>query len=346
MKNKLLSLFALLLLLTGCPFLCGGCQSGADAASTTATVFAMDTYMTIRLPAGEEAVMEEVVALIEQSEARLSVTREDSEIYRLNHSGTATLSPDSARLLRQALALCAETDGALDLSIYPIVRAWGFTGGDYRVPAEQTIRDLLQTVDYTRIELDGDVATLPAGMEIDLGSVAKGDLGDAIARLLRENGIDSALLDLGGNIQTVGSRPDGTPWRVAIRLPQEDGLAGVVAVTDQAVVTSGGYERCFTDEQGRTWWHIMDPATGYPAANGLLSVTIVGDQGLRCDALSTALFVMGEERAVAFWRQHRDFDMLLINDRGEMLITPELAARFTAEPATAKVLQVIEDVAN
>ena len=186
----------------------------------------------------------------------------------------------------------------------------------------------MQSFDYTRVALDGDTVSVGEGMEIDLGAVTKGYVGDRITALLRENGVTSALLDLGGNIQTLGSRPDGSDWRIAIQNPEGDGILGAVSVSDKAVVTSGGYERYFTDEDGNLWWHIFDPATGCPARNGLISVTIVGDEGLYCDALSTALFIMGRERAAEFWREHRDFEMALVTDGGELLLTPGLYDTF------------------
>lgn len=180
-------------------------------------------------------------------------------------------------------------------------------------------------------------------MEIDLGAVTKGYTGDRICELLREAGVASAILDLGGNIQTIGSKPDGSSWRVAIQDPERDGILGVLAVEDRAVVTSGGYERYFVDDGGNLWWHIMDPATGYPAQNGLISVTVTGREGLRCDALSTALFILGPDRAVEFWRDHRDFEMALVTDSGQLLLTPELAERFTPERDLAYSIEVIED---
>ena len=150
---------------------------------------------------------------------------------------------------------------------------------------------------------------------------------------MKQGGAASALLDLGGNIQAVGSKPDGSPWRVAIRDPAGDGNIGVVEVADQVVVTSGGYERYF-EEDGVLYWHIIDPATGWPARSGLTSVTVVGESGLLCDGLSTALFVMGREGALEHWRQHRDFEAVLVSEDGSVTITAGLEGRFTpADPA-------------
>ncbi|MCI9551141.1 MAG: FAD:protein FMN transferase [Oscillospiraceae bacterium] len=294
----------------------------------------MDTVMTLRLyEGGDENTLDQAEARVRELEGLWSVTDGTSEISTLNHDGSAELSPETAELLGAALDMCRRTDGALDISTYPVLRAWGFTTGEYSVPGGEAIAALLPLVDYGRVALEAGAAALPPGMEIDLGSVAKGYTGDALAALLKQGGAASALLDLGGNIQAVGSKPDGSPWRVAIRDPAGDGNIGVVEVVDQVVVTSGGYERYF-EEDGVRYWHIIDPATGWPARSGLTSVTVVGESGLLCDGLSTALFVMGREGALEHWRQHRDFEAVLVSEDGSVTITAGLEGRFTpADPA-------------
>ena len=306
----------------------------APAQPLERTFFAMDTVMTLRLyEGGDENTLDQAEARVRELEAQWSVTEENSEICALNRGGRAELSPETAELLGAALDMCRRTDGALDISTYPVLRAWGFTTGEYSVPGGEAIAALLPLVDYGRVALEAGAAALPPGMEIDLGSVAKGYTGDALAALLKQGGAASALLDLGGNIQAVGSKPDGSPWRVAIRDPAGDGNIGVVEVADQAVVTSGGYERYF-EEDGVRYWHIIDPATGWPARSGLTSVTVVGESGLLCDGLSTALFVMGREGALEHWRQHRDFEAVLVSEDGSVTITAGLEGRFTpADPA-------------
>ncbi len=306
----------------------------APAQPLERTFFAMDTVMTLRLyEGGDENTLDQAEARVRELEAQWSVTEENSEICALNRGGRAELSPETAELLGAALDMCRRTDGALDISTYPVLRAWGFTTGEYSVPGGEAIAALLPLVDYGRVALEAGAAALPPGMEIDLGSVAKGYTGDALAALLKQGGAASALLDLGGNIQAVGSKPDGSPWRVAIRDPAGDGNIGVVEVVDQVVVTSGGYERYF-EEDGVRYWHIIDPATGWPARSGLTSVTVVGESGLLCDGLSTALFVMGREGALEHWRQHRDFEAVLVSEDGSVTITAGLEGRFTpADPA-------------
>ena len=336
-----------LLSLTGCAGTSQNAQMGSAAVSQEANAidfFAMDTFMSLRAYGASDELLQAAMDAVYTLEAEISTTAETSTVYALNHQGSGVLSPQAAGLLGRALDLCAETGGALDLSVYPVVRAWGFTTQDYRVPDEAELDDLLDRVDYTRIELapDGSV-TLAPGMEIDLGSVAKGYTGDLLSGILRQGGVTSALLDLGGNIQALGSKPDGSPWRVAIQNPAGDGILGILSVSDQAVVTSGGYERYFTDDNGNLWWHIMDPTTGYPANKGLISVTIVGKEGLTCDALATALFIMGTNGAMDYWQTHRDFEMVLVTQSGRLLLTPGLEPDFTPSKDLRYSVEVIPD---
>ena len=310
-----------------------GCTPAPAQAAPAweSTFFAMDTVMNVRIYAGgNEALLDAAGDRVRELEALLSVTDESSEIYALNRDGFAALSGDTAGLLTNALDMCERTGGALDVTIYPVLRAWGFTTGEYTVPDSKTIEKLLARVDYARVALDeaAGTAALPGGAEVDLGSVAKGYTGDVLAALLKENGVTSALLDLGGNIQAVGAKPDGSPWRIGVRSPEGDGNIGVVTVADRAVVTSGGYERYF-EQDGVRYWHILDPATGAPARSGLASVTVIGDSGLLCDALSTALFVMGLDRALEHWREYRDFEAVFVCGDGSVTVTAGLEDRFT-----------------
>ncbi len=265
-----------------------------------------------------------------QLESLWSVTEEGSEIYRVNHSGgePVVLSRETADLAEFALEMAEETQGALEPTLYPVLEAWGFTIDEHRIPEEAEIQELLSNTGYEKVRLDGETIRLPEGMELDLGAVGKGYAGDFICELLREQGITSALLDIGGNIQTIGTRPDGSDWRLGLRNPFGEGTVGVLTVSDCAVVTSGNYENYFVGEDGKTYGHILDPETGHPAESGLASVSIVTEEGKLGDALSTSLFVMGPEEAEAFWRENEDFEMIVITQDGEIIVTEGLEDRF------------------
>lgn len=340
MKKILPLLLCAALLLGGCG---GESQDDGEGQETSAAVqedsaaqekysgqvFAMDTYMSLDVYSDSQETVDRAISRITELEALFSTTDEASEIYAVNADGTGTVSGDVEYVLSRALELCALTGGALDISIYPVVRAWGFTTGEYRIPGESELAALLERVDYTAVTLEDGVVTLGEDMMIDLGSVVKGYTGDALTEQLGQEGVTSALLNLGGNVQALGAKPNGSLWRVAIQDPNDsDGVLGVVSVEDKAVVTSGGYERYFEGADGEIYWHIIDPGTGAPAKNGLVSVSIIGESGLYCDALSTALFIMGEERAVAFWRKRQDFEMVLVTDDGRLLVSAGLEDSF------------------
>ena len=335
------------MMLAGCVFLllCGCTVEEKPTERYSDMVFAMDTVMDLSVFAQGPEVLDEAETLILDLEKKFSTTDPGSEIYRLNRLGSATMSADTAELIGTALEFCRMTQGKLDLSIYPIVRAWGFTTDAYQVPAQAQLDQLLRHVDYRQISLNKNtsVVSLPAGMEIDLGSVAKGYTGDRLSQLFRSRGVTSALMNLGGNVQAVGKKPDGSLWKIGLQNPMGDGNIGILSIADQAVITSGGYERYFQDESGNYYWHIIDPATGWPARSGLISATAVGPQGAYCDALSTSLFIMGPEEAVSFWKEHRDFEMILVKVDGEVLITPALEDSFQLLENPAFRLTVIAD---
>ena len=337
---KKLAAFLLAGILTGCSAPAEEMQQPVERS-----LFAMNTYMTFTAYGEDaQAALQEAEECIQQVEGLWSVTDEDSEIYQANHSGgqPVTVSEETAEIISFALEMAQRTGGALDPTIYPVLTAWGFTTDSKQVPSQQQIAQLLEQVGYDRIQLNGTELTVPDGMELDLGAVGKGYTADLVTEILRRHGVTSALISLGGNIQAIGSRPDGSDWRLGIRAPWESGNLGVLTVSDAAVVTSGGYENYFDDEQGNIYWHILDPSTGYPADSGLQSVTIVGREGKMCDALSTALFVMGAQSAEQYWRENGGFEMLLVTDSGEILITEGIAENFTLNEGRTETVRVLQ----
>lgn len=318
-RNKFVSLLLLFaLLLSGCS------AQSKSAEEHTAGVFAMGTYMTLTAY-GESA--EEALTLsenrIKELEALWSTTDENSDIYKVNHSGGARteVSEETAEILQFALDMAEQTGGSLEPTISPVVTAWGFISGEYNIPTDEELTDLLQNTGYEKVLLEENVVTLPDGMQLDLGAVGKGYTGDIIAELLKEQGVTSALLDIGGNIQMVGRKPDGSRWRLGIQNPFGEGSLGVLESEDGAVVTSGNYERYFIGGDGKQYGHIIDPSTGYPAESGLASVSIIAKEGRLCDALSTAIYVMGLDEATEYWKENDGFEMLLVTSENEIYLT-------------------------
>ena len=320
--KKLALLLCLMLVLAGC---------STAPSKYTSQIFAMDTVMDLTVYGDHQASLQDASALVFSLEEKLSATRADSEIGLLNENKQADLSEDTGALLEKALEFCEKTEGNLDISVYPLVKAWGFPSGNYQIPDQQTLQSLSALVSWENVRYSPETgsATLEKDMEIDLGSVAKGWTGDQILSLFRDQGVTSALLNLGGNVQALGAKPDGSPFQIGVQDPEGEGYLGVLRIRDEAVITSGGYQRYFKGEDGEIYWHIIDPATGRPARTGLLSATAIGPEGAYCDALSTALFIMGPKKAQDFWRQQGDFQMILITDDHQVLITPDLENRFS-----------------
>lgn len=334
--NKLISPLLALSLCAGLTLSAGCASRTGQTSPAESTILAMDTVMQLTVyGSGAQQALDAAAAAIYDLEDKLSATDQNSDIWAVNHAGGSwtQVSSETARLLSETLAMCRETDGALDPTAYPAVQAWGFTSQEEleprdRIPSAEELAALAALIDYTKVELDENQVRLPQGMALDLGATAKGYTGDCLARLMEEQGIDSAIFSLGGNVQAVGSRPDGSPWRVGIQDPAGSGYLGVLEASDCAVVTSGNYERFFQLD-GITYCHIMDPKTASPVQNELASVTIVGPSGLRCDALSTALFVMGTEQGAGYWREHQDFQAIWIEQDGSILLTAGLEDAFS-----------------
>lgn len=327
--------FCFLLLLVFAVLILGACDSGMALISRPVSrqVFAMDTVMNLSAYGSKaEAALEKCVNTITQLEEVFSVNIASSDISNINrNAGQAVhVSEDTMEALRTANKVSLMSDGAFDVTIYPLVSLWGFSTDIQQVPEDLEIKRRLPFVDYKKIRLNTKQQTvkIPEGFAIDLGGVAKGYTSQKLADLLELEGVTSAMLSLGGNVQLIGSKPGGDPWHVGVQHPEKaNTFLGTLSLSDCAVITSGSYQRNFT-ENGRLYHHIINPDTGYPAGNGLLSVTIVAKDGAYADALSTACFVLGEQRALELWQERGDFEMILVNISEEVIVTSGLANIF------------------
>ena len=285
---------------------------------------AMNTYMTVRTygkTSAAKTANAQIASEIAGLEKIISVTVEESDLYKINNSNETdfTVQPQTAYLLSQTKAFYEKTYGALNPALYPVIKEWGFTTENYKVPSEEKINELLSLTDFSKIKLNSSSVTRPSGMQIDFGAVGKGYAGDLAVEVLKKNGIESALLDFGGNIQVLGTKPDGKAWTVGIKNPWGGEPVASVKLKDSCMITSGGYERFFVVEDGKKYIHIFDGKTGKPVENELESVTIICKSGLYGDALSTSLFVMGLDKALEFWRSgERDFDFVIITKDKEV----------------------------
>lgn len=294
-----------------------GCKN-RDTESVSGTDFFFDTVVSFTVYGTEdESIIENLFDICRYYETIFSATNEDSELYKLNQKEISEVSEDLYYCMERAAYFSELLDGKYDISIRPVSKLWDFRSGNGVVPAALDIEKALEKVNYKDIEykkylyaLDGVSAPygtlfdvyLKEGMELDLGSAAKGYIGDRICEFLKGNGIESAIISLGGNVQCLGGKPgkDGyEDFRVAVRSPYlstDNGTdySEVLHVRNKAVVTSGIYERCF-EKDGVLYHHILDAKTGYPVDNDLASVTIICDSGFNADILSTVCFLAGYE---------------------------------------------------
>ena len=291
--KKIAIVLALMLLLTGC---------GAKGPESR-TLFAMDTVMDISVWGKEKtAAADALETLIREMEDRWSATDRNSIPSQMNGEGTVLYTED-IRFLDQVEALSKRTGGAFDPMLHSVISLWGFLDDNYRVPTQQELETAL------------------AEEKWNLGAVVKGYTGRRAVELLQTMDVDRAILNLGGNVQTYGEKEDGSPWIIGIQNPKGGDPVGNVSVKGtMAVVTSGDYQRYF-EKDGVKYHHIIDPKTGMPADSGLASVTVICKDGVVADALSTALYVMGLEKAAEFWRESDDFEAVFILSDGSIYAT-------------------------
>ena len=298
-------------------------------ANESSELYAMDTVMSLTAYGSHaREALDSASAEIQRLDKLFSISSETGDIYRVNRDGEGDLSEDTRSLLASALEYGKDTNGIFDCTIEPVMEAWGFTTKNYRIPSDSELAELLSHVDASTVTLSGNHVTLPEDVKLDLGGIAKGFTSARVMEVFKNSGVTSGIISLGGNVQTLGTKPDEKLWRVGIQDPNDlNAMFAVVEVSDEAVITSGAYQRYF-EENGVHYHHIIDPRTGYPAESGLTSVTIISPDGTLADALSTSLFIMGPDDASAFWQNHRDkFEAIMMTENGEVLVTSGLADR-------------------
>lgn len=313
--KKILFILLAMILLTSC----------GNVKEESRDIFCMDTIMSIKVYGdnGGEAIdaAENELKRLENVFDRGS---EESDVYAVNNGGTAVCA-DTENVIKTALEVSRETDGAFDITVSPIMDMWGFYGGNYKVPDDEALKKALGSVDYRNVFAENGTVSVINNAKIDLGGIGKGYASDRICEMLRERGISSAMINLGGNVYALGEKPGGGKWRVGVANPYNSGEAYLTLdVSDTAVVTSGSYQRYF-ESGGERYHHIINPHTGKPADNSVKSVTIVCKSGTRADALSTALFVMGREKAVEFLENNPEIGAAIITEDGKVWYTDSLS---------------------
>lgn len=324
MKNIIktcVALFVTALLLTGC-----AARTGPQLYKRQMLYF--DTVISIEFYAGKKGndLMEHCMQMCEQFEHIFSRTREDSELYKINHrtQQTVEVSEEMAELVAVGLEYYEKSGGKFDITITPLSDLWDFKSENPTVPDQKEIRAALEKIDAKRVHIKGNLLTFDRGdTMLDLGALAKGYAADRLKDYLTGEGVTSGLINLGGNILTIGNRPDGGKWRVGLQKP----FAGrgvsfeTVEVSDQTVVSSGIYERCF-EQDGEIYHHILDPDTGYPVKSDIQSVSIICGSSLLGDALSTTGLVLGSQEAEKLLNQEKVYGVIVLED-GRIIHTAE-----------------------
>lgn len=328
-SKRFLSFF-LCLIMALLSFVLTSCNS--EVKTETAEFFVFDTVVDITAY-GENAkeAIEAARDELYRYDALLSTTNENSDIYKANNNEAQEVSTETAEIIEKSLKISELTEGSLDITIYPVVELWGFTGGNYRVPEESEIEETLNFVGFDKISLQGNnVVKDDPKVQIDLGATAKGYIGDKVSEAIKNADCNSAVLSIGGNVVTVGTKPDGKDFNVGITWTDGKGICATVSLKDMSAVTSGTYQRNFT-ENGVFYHHIIDPKTGYPAQSDIGSVTIFTSNGLAADGLSTAFFVMGSEKAVEFYESEKylelgikNLDFMIIKNDGTCIVTKNI----------------------
>ncbi len=281
-------------------------------------------------------VLDRVFHRVEEIQWRMTINEPDSEVSLVNAAAgenPVRVSPDTFEVIEMSIEYARRTNGAFDPTIGPLVKLWNIGSADERIPTESEIEDVLPRIDYTLIELNRDTfeVYLPVpGMVLDLGGIAKGYAVDEAARILLDAGIQHALVDFGGDVYTIGTRPDGNRWRIGIQDPVNTArgrFVGIVEQTGRSVVSSGDYERFFV-EDGVRYHHILDPDTGHPTRNGLVSVTIQAPAAMTSDAVSTGAFVMGLEAGMALVESLPDTEGVFVTDDKEVHLSSGLDGSF------------------
>jgi len=305
-----------------------------QAAQTTHA--AMGTVMTHKVfGAHQAAALSAVVQEIGRIEALLSRFIPTSEISMINARAgmeSVPVSFETFEVLSKSLDISRTCPGCFATTIQPLVALWKIGADNFSEPDARSIQQTLSLVndeDVVLNPLDMTAGLKRAGQSIDLGGVGKGYAADQVADILKEFGITSAFSNLGGNVTTLGAKPDGSSWRVGIQHPRnKDLLIGSVSAANQSVVTSGDYQRYAANRQGERFHHILNPTTGYPSQSGLVSVTIISESSQTADILSTMLFVAGIEKGLECLKKFPETEAILIDQQIRVCVTSGLKYRF------------------
>lgn len=316
------------------------------------SIFAMDTILEFQVYGNSKAkeALDKAIDRVREIEGRMSATKEDSDVAKINKNAgkqPVKVHDDTFYVIKKALEYAELTEGDFDITVRPLIELWDILSDNPKIPTEEEIEEKLPLVDYRKVKLDEENKTVyleEKGMGIDLGAIAKGYAGDEVARILKEAGVESALINLGGNVIIIGRKPDGSLWRIGIQDPRSEETGkthiGVLEVEDVAIVSSGDYERYMVDiyeKTGIRYHHIFDPKTGGPARSGLMACTIITSSSIDADALSTSFFIKGKDGGFKLIEELDQIEAIAITEDKEIYMTNGLEDKFEQYGESYKV---------
>lgn len=313
--------------------------TGCASDTVTRSDFALDTVVTVTIYGTKDnSLLTEPFNVIKDYDSKLDAFSSDSEIGKINAAAgvsAVTVSHDTVEIIKDSLAYSKETDGAFDITVGPLVTMWNI--GEPVVkdpPSADAVAAAQAQVDYTKVQVDetnNTVYLTEPGMALNLGAVAKGYISEKVKECLVKEGVTHAIVNLGGNVVLVGGKTGSEDFSVGVEDPADPdkSMVGNLTLKDKAVVTSGDYQRYFTDSSGKRYCHILNARTGYPADNDLHQVTVVADDPFKSDALSTSLFLMGSEKAQAYVKAHSDIMVILVTTDNRVLVSNGLKDVFS-----------------
>ncbi|QZY56609.1 FAD:protein FMN transferase [Crassaminicella profunda] len=319
--------------------LLSGCSKKKEVVTDSA--YMLGTHLNISIWTEDEnkgkEVIKECFERISEIEKKMSANIKDSEVNQINNNEENRLikvSTDTSNVLNKALEYAKISNGVFDPTIGKLVKLWGIGTENEKVPQRLEIDDALKYVNYKLLKKEENNAYKldKEGMRIDLGGIAKGYAADEVYRILKNKGVEHAVINLGGNIYTLGTRQDGQIWKIGIQDPFEPTgtYMGIVQFSDKAIVTSGNYERFFVKNNKR-YHHIIDPKTGYPSENGIISSTIIANHSMDADALSTSVYILGVKKGLALVEKIENVECIIVTKDHKVYLSSGMKGKLNIE---------------
>ena len=353
-KKKIIILFLVLILV----FTVSACQSqekvktqkskkNNKVTKETASEFLMDTIVDMQVYGkNAEDIINKSFARMREIENEMSKNISKSEVSKINKNAAnewVQVSKNTFKVIEKAVDYAELTNGKFDPTIGPLVQLWGIGTDEAKVPEKNEIKQKKELVNYKNLKLDKDNYSIKfekKNMQIDLGGIAKGYAADEVRDIVKKAGIESAYVNLGGNVLVIGGKEDGTSWKIGIQDPREarGSVMASLEIKDKTVVTSGNYERYFR-EDGILYHHILNPETGRPTRNNLLSVSIISKDSFEADVISTSAFILGRKAAYKFIKNKDDIEAIFVTKNYNVYLTPGLKGKVEILDSDFKLIE-------